>query len=360
MRTIERVILAPGALCAACALTACRPTSMVDSPAASVSSAMDRLWERVDLPEKPEGVAVDRQGNLYVGLAKSTRILRIAPDGSTSDFARILPTTIPAAGPPGLLGFAFHDGDLYAALVTANPATRGVWRVDADGAAEHLAGTQAICWPNALAFDPRGNLYVTESTRSVPFCSNPVTPVGAVWRVTPDGSVDVWSEGPLLAGNGFLAGLGFSIPPLGANGIAYDRGTIWVANTERGSVVRIPILARGDAGEASDVARDPALLPLDGLTVDARGDLYAMAIGNHAVVRVDPADGSLETVASFADGDPIDYPINAVFGRGKLTTRFLYVVNSALFDPGPAGPGEPRPGPSIVRFDVGAPGAGVR
>jgi sugar lactone lactonase YvrE len=40
---------------------------------------------------------------------------------------------------------------------------RGVYRVTRDGIAERIPGTEQILVANALAFDPRGNLYVSES-----------------------------------------------------------------------------------------------------------------------------------------------------------------------------------------------------
>ena len=355
MSAIHRLLLV---VAPAVWLTGCDSTELVGTPAIALSSNMAQVFDNVPLDESPEGVAIDATGNIYVALSKSTRIVRIDASGSTADVARLLPTSIPADGPPGLLGLALDRRQLYAALVTFDPATHGVWRIPLDGsAAERISGTEAICWPNALVSDPQGNLYVTESTRSVPPCANPPAPVGAIWRID-RGSHDVtlWLEDPLLAGNGFLAGLGFPIPPLGANGIVYDRRSIYIANTEQGSVVGIPIRPDGSAGSARVIASGPDMLPLDGLTVDARGDLYALAIGNHAVVRVDPRTGERVTIASFAGGDPLDYPINAVFGRGRLGPRSLFVVNSALFAPGPAGPGELRPGAGIVRIEVDAPG----
>jgi len=355
MSALQRLLLV---VAPATWLTGCDSTELVAPPAPALSWSMAQVFDNVTLAESPEGVAIDNAGNIYVALSKSTRIVRIDASGSTSDVARLLPTSIPAGGPPGLLGLALHRRQLYAALVTFDPATHGVWRIPLDGSpAERIAGTEAICWPNALAADPQGNLYVTESTRNVPPCTNPPAPVGAIWRIARRGhDVTLWLEDPLLAGNGFLASLGLPIPPLGANGIVYDRGSIYIANTEQGSVVGIPILPDGSAGSPQVIASGPDLLPLDGLTVDARGDLYALAIGNHAVVRVDPRTGERVTIASFAGGDPLDYPINAAFGRGRLHPRSLFVVNSALLEPGPAGPGEPRPGAGIVRIEVDASG----
>jgi sugar lactone lactonase YvrE len=71
--------------------------------------------------------------------------------------------------------------------LAADPETSGVnvgtavGRVPAllsaihEGAATHVAGTEAMAFPNDLAFDQRGHLYITDSA------------MGAVWRLARDG-----------------------------------------------------------------------------------------------------------------------------------------------------------------------------
>lgn len=61
----------------------------------------------------------------------------------------------------GLLGLAVDArGNMYGAVVSK--AAQGVWRFDRrSGMAERLQGTAKIGFPNSLAFDRCGNLYVT-------------------------------------------------------------------------------------------------------------------------------------------------------------------------------------------------------
>jgi sugar lactone lactonase YvrE len=299
----------------------------------SASAPVIRLWDAIDFDpaklEYPEGVAFDPRGRLFVGITRLAEVRQIEPDGAGRTIARLLPpekVPIPA-GAPGLLGLATSArGDVYAALVTLDAATQGVYRIDGrTRQSMRIAGTEAICWPNALVFDDRGNLYVTESTR-LPCGGDPT--VGAVWRIPRGGGADEWIASPALSGTGQLP-----LPyPIGANGIVFRRGgggpgTLIVANTERGSLVSIPIEPDGSAGELTMLAQDPRIFTVDGIVAGADDAIYAMVIGQNTIVRVSPNGTAFDLVAS---GPPLDFPVNAVFGVHGPDRRRLFVVNFAL------------------------------
>jgi sugar lactone lactonase YvrE len=147
-----------------------------------------------------------------------------------------------------------------------------------------------------------------------------------------------------------LAGTG-EIPvypiPLGANGIAYRHGNIYVANTEQHHVVRIPVLKGGDAGEPEIIAEGDELEYLDGIALDVHGNIYALVIDKSELARIDPDEGTITTLATAADG--LDFPASAAFGTGKGERQSLFVTNYAIGPPG-------GPGPGVVKVDVGIPG----
>jgi len=102
------------------------------------------------LGELPEGIAFDKRGNLYVSFMLLGQLRKIGPDGSESVLLDL--------GESGAFGLAVDaSGDVYMAHFS------GVYRVTKKGAVELLPGTDDILWSNALAFDKRGNLYVTDS-----------------------------------------------------------------------------------------------------------------------------------------------------------------------------------------------------
>ncbi len=301
----------------------------------------------------PEGIAFDRSGTLYLGNRRlegtevTYEILRISPDDEVSTFALL--GTEAGADPAGsgLLGLTTDPpGNVYAALLSSDFALHGVWRISADGSERsRLPGSEQMGFPNALAFDPRGNLYVTDSL------------AGAVWRFPSGGSGSLWIQDELLEPFPFDPA---PVPLPGANGIGFSPPNhLYVANTEKGLIAHVPInLADGSAGEPTFVAQAFALLTVDGL--DATGQIHGVipafaVLGTSPVVRVDPATGDVvPTVDSTAFGD-FDVALSLAFGRGARDQKSVYVANGAL-DIVPI----PGPGPGITQANVGVPGLPVR
>lgn len=287
--------------------------------------------------ELPEGVTVDTRGNVYVSVSPLGQLVRVAPGSNTLEHFASVPGL--QAGDLGLLGLAADaPGNVYGAVVSSNPDTNGVWKfARKTGAAERVAGTGAIIFPNSVAFDHRGNMYVTD------------TIAGAVWRVPRGGTAEPWLIDPLLQGNG-SAGFGF---PIGANGIGIRANTVYVGVTELGTVVTVPILPDGSAGVA-DVYADVGT-PVDGIALDVRGNVYIAAPLANAVLRVNAADGSIDTLASMADG--MDAPTSVAFGTSHGERRSLYVVNFSVAVRPPGDPNYPAtPNPALLKFDAGVPG----
>jgi streptogramin lyase len=281
--------------------------------------------------QNPEGLAIARDGTLFVSVSPLGDVWRIPP-GSTQPqpFAHV--NGIVAGRDFGLLGLAVDVfGNVYGAVQSANPDANGVWRFDrTTGAAMRLPGTAAIGLPNGLAFDKQMNLYVTDSAR------------GAIWRIPWGGTASIWLQATALTGDGSL-GLN-----LGANGIAIQRGVLTVTNTERRTVLQIPKVG-GQPGAISLLASLPAGDNPDGVTMDVFGDAFvAMNLAN-AIGEVTPS-GSMHVVAS---GGPLDFPSSVVFGTARGYRTSIFGVNfsiSELFGL-PSGPG-----PGVYVFNAGVPG----
>jgi sugar lactone lactonase YvrE len=277
--------------------------------------------------ELPEGVAVDKRGNVYVSLiAPVSEIRKITPEGEQS---LLVDLGVGGLGPLGLAVDA--PGNVYAGVVTFDAATQGVYRIVPDGTATRLPGSEAIGFANGLAFDKRGNLYATD------------TIAGAVWRIPPGGEAALWVQDPLLVGTGVLD-TGF---PVGANGIAYRGGEMIVSNTEQGTLVRIPILPDGSAGTPAVLIADEALFGSDGITVDVLGSIYVAVIAQSTIVRV--TGESITTLADETDG--INQASSLAFGTGRVDRKSLFAVNFGIFSPTPT--------PELLEIPVGVPGAPV-
>jgi sugar lactone lactonase YvrE len=351
MRTPTLVLVTAAALAAA--LAACSDDS--GSPAADGALApapvelasrhlgsgrSETILPLTGLTDMPEGIAVNDQGEIFLGNRRLDgeqrigEVLRITPDHRVSVFA-----TLGRSGPgfnEGLAGLAVDaQGDLYAAFISHDPATQGVYRIGRRGGVARLPGSEAMLLPDALAFDARGNLYVSDAED------------GAIWRFPRAGRGVRWLRHPLLAPREI---------GIGANGVAFvPPATLYVAVTEQNHIVRIPILNDGSPGGASVAAAGGPLQIIDGLAADVHGNLYAAVVGfsivgTNPVVRVDPRTGAMTPMA----GDPgaFDWPTSLAFGRGPLDHKGLYVVNSGIFPDG-----RPDAAPGVVRLGIGVAGA---
>jgi sugar lactone lactonase YvrE len=311
--------------------------------------------------EFPEGVAVDKVGNVYASVGTSPfgplpglsdQIWKFSPSGEKSMLADF--------GPPrgAGLGLAVDAaGNVYMARGIIATPYNGVYRVDKDGTIAQVPGTDQIVLPNALAFDHRGTLYVSETYSIGPageFAQ------GGIWRVPKGGAAELWLRDELLTG---LPPSLFPYP-VGANGIAFYQGDLYAINTDKALVVRVPILPDGSPGQAeiwkqvqdvpeSVLYQSPVFpLMIDGVAFDVRGNAYVTVPTRSAIVRIN-GDLSQETFAVYPD-EPLDTPFNLAFGTGKGERENIFVTNG-----GAAGlfiPGLPWPGPGLVKLEVGVPG----
>lgn len=302
----------------------------------------------------PEGVAVDKLGNVYVSIAgsESDQIWKFSPDGSPSLLADFGP---PAGGNCGLA--VDPQGNVY--MARKPPALPGVFRLDKSGSIMLLPGTDNMVFPNAVAFDKQGALYVTETYSIAPDGS---FGQGGIWRVPKRGSAEVWLRHELLTGPYVNPMFGF---PVGANGIAFRQNALYVINSDKALVVGIAVLPDGSPGEpeiwkqVDDVPEsifygNPYIpLELDGLGLDVLGNIYVAVVSRSAVVRINAAKRSQETIA-FGPQLPVDAPRSLAFGTGKGERGSLFVTNGG--ESGMFLPVLPWPGPSLAKIEVGIPG----
>jgi sugar lactone lactonase YvrE len=289
--------------------------------------------------ELPEGIAIDKAGNIYVSLGPPLfvgggfgEIWKISPDGTETTLAQF------DGGPPAAGLAVDASANLYYAYPSGEEDTQGVYRLTADGDTERLPGTEAIILANGLAFDNDGNLYVSDSI------------LGAIWRIPPGGSAELWLQHELLSG---------CLPddPFGANGVALWEGNLYAANTGKGLLVSIPILTDGSAGEPEKVAGPDGcdaefndLYGMDGIALDVDGNVYALLVLQNKLVKIDPTDGTFTTLLT--DDDGLHNPASIVFGVGEGNQESIFFTNYAVLPPEPA----TSPGPAVLKFDVGVPG----
>ena len=236
------------------------------------------------LDDAPEGVAVDQSGNVFVSLIQRGELLKFAPGSSDYEVFGAIPGW--EFSESGFLGLAVDDiGNVYGAARAGD--STGVWKFDCrTGDATLVEGTEQIAFPNALAFDGLGDLFVSDTWSN----DDTAAPLGAIWRIGPDGAVDKWYESESIGGTG-----AFELEaPIGANGVAVRDGVVYTAVLERQAVYAITVLDDGTAGEISQVV-EGGLIP-DGIALDEQGRIYVADVAASAVKRVG-LDGTVEVLA---------------------------------------------------------------
>jgi sugar lactone lactonase YvrE len=342
-------------------------TQISASGGANAAAPAQRFPAFIPMPGvTPRGVAVDKVGYVYVSVGEVRAdgehivIWKFTPAGKK------LPSPYAEIGLGTIGGLAVtSNGDLYVAMAAG--ADRGVWRVDREGQKELLPNSNKIFFANGLAFDDLGTLYVTESVSISPTGFGP----GGIWRIPRGEEAELCLRDDLLAGTGALK----QPVPIGANGIGYFHGNLYVTNTEKGTVLRIPVCRDGSVGVPEvwkmleDVPESPlagAPLPVagDGLVFDVHGNVYVAVLTRSAVVRINPHTLSQETVAVFTGMSPagpppdapLDFPASLVFGTGKGERTNLFVTNLGLGSKFVPQPPLPWAGPGLVKIDAGFPG----
>jgi DNA-binding beta-propeller fold protein YncE len=274
----------------AAVLTAAAVISLASASASAsaITVSKPHIAAHFDLAngQLPENIALAPDGTADVTFAAARQFAEVTPDGAT----RVL-ATLPAPADGGVntpvLHFPAttgivrdHDGTLYVLYATGTANLTGVWRVHPGGTPERIAALPAGGLPNGLALDPRTRtLYIADSA------------LGTIWSVpTTGGTPSAWSTAPELASTGFL----------GANGIKIHNGAVWATNTDKGTVLRIPLHDHGGAGKVQTQAT--GLAGIDDFAFTGHGDTILAALnGPNAVALVQP-DGSHTTVLSATDG----------------------------------------------------------
>ena len=207
----------------------------------------------------PIGVAVDKQGNIFVADAYNDRIRQISADGNV--------TTIAGAGSPGFSDAGAADAlfdtpcgvavDDEGNVFVADTGNRAIRKITAQGEVITIAGNeQAIAdgqsseigfsRPVGIVVTHDGFLYITDSGR------------GQIVRITPEGQSSVY------AGTGAGYAEGRKARFNGPTGIAIDReGNLYVADSQN-YLIRIvsPVSPNSVAASAStetDIFIQPAV-----------------------------------------------------------------------------------------------------
>jgi sugar lactone lactonase YvrE len=252
---------------------------------------------------KPEGLAFDAAGNLYIGSNINVTVLART---STTLFGQSVTadvqTQLNAAnqlGVIGAMGLAFDSaGDLYVgegqplSNVLVVPKASGTLfdqSVIADDTAK-LDAAIGLDNPAALAFDGAGNLYIANDNYIGSGATTALTIVPATDGIVFNQSVTANDATALDAATGVA-------DPLG---IAFDSaGNLYVPNSAANTVTVVPkssgtLFGQSvSAGAATPLSAAAGLVGPWGLAFDSAGNLYISNFGNNTVTVVPKSSGTL-------------------------------------------------------------------
>jgi sugar lactone lactonase YvrE len=258
--------------------------------------------------DSPENITVNPDNSLAV----STLGGRSAA-GERPTLVRIDPSGRRTVIVAGQQGDAFsgitrdRDGTIYYNVVSDDASRAGVWKLPPGGTPRRLAALPTDGMANGLALDPAGRtLYATDSNKGS---------VGAV--PASGGKATAWLNDPALAPDPSI--------PFGANGLCFHRGAVWVSNTAKGTLLRIPVTVTGAPGRIHTVTS--GLTGVDDFNfLSDRSDVVFAALNGVNQVAVVHPDGTTETVLTASDG--LASP-TSVAVRGNR----LYITNAGFAEP---------------------------
>jgi len=248
---------------------------------------------------KPCGVAVDNEGNVYVGDRDNNVVRKISPAGAVTTFAgsgqlgavNAIGTAASFYGPCGVAVDSI--GNVY----VADRANQLIRKITADGEVTTFAGSGNKGWndgqaavatfsyPSDVALDDSGNVFVAD------YFNN------SIRKISPAGVVSTLAGGDSLL-FGFTDATGSSARFLKPNGLAMDaagniivadRGNNAIRKVTKAGVVSTIAGAGGKAG-AINGSVDFATFnnPCD-VVEDALGNIYVSDIYNNVIRKITPS-----------------------------------------------------------------------
>jgi sugar lactone lactonase YvrE len=265
---------------------------------------------------RPDGVAVDAAGNLFIADSGNNRIRKVTPDGIISTVAG----NGIFVGPGSPNGFG-GDGGLATAAQLNDPSGVAVdaagnlfiadflqariRKVTPDGIISTVAGTSIsglgdggpataaqLFEPQGVAVDAAGNLFIADTGNSR---IRKVTPAGTITTVAGSSNLGFGDGGPATAAR--LAGpVGVAVDAAGNLFIADSLNSRIREVTPDGIISTVAGTGingfNGDGGPATAAQ----LFEPQGVAVDAAGNLFIADSGNNRIRKVTP-DGVISTVA---------------------------------------------------------------
>ena len=266
---------------------------------------------------RPEGVAVDLSGNVYVADSLNSTVRKITPAGVVTTLAGSAGLTGSADGTGSTARFIYPQGaavDSSGNVYTADADNCTIRKITSVGVVTTLAGSPGVIgstdgigsaahfsFPYGVAVDSTANVYVADSGNNT------------IRRITSAGVVITLAGSP--GANGSADGTGNAARFHNPSGVAVDSsGNIYVADTDNCTIRKITSAGvvttlaglPGSAGSADGTGISARFYNPFGVAVDSFSNVYVADTYNFTIRFGTAAIADMATIDSPAG------PINAV------------------------------------------------
>ncbi|MBI4658526.1 MAG: immunoglobulin domain-containing protein [Verrucomicrobia bacterium] len=292
--------------------------------------------------DKPDGVAVDSGGNVYVADLFNHTIRMITSGGVVSTVAGLAGNPGSVDGPGSVARFRSPSGvaaDGAGNVYVADGGNHTIRKITLGGAVSTLAGSAGVNGitdgpgiaarfdlPSDVSLDGAGNVFVADLNNN------------RIRKLTPDGVVST------LAGSvqGFSDGTGSEARFFLPGGVVVDsQGNVYVGDNANHTIRRITPVGvvgtlaglEGVSGPVDGTGSATRFNSPWGLAVDTTGNLYVADLLNHTIRMITPR-GEVSTVAGWAgeigsaDGTGNAARFNRPYGVAVDSIGNLYVADT--------------------------------
>jgi sugar lactone lactonase YvrE len=249
----------------------------------------------------PSGVAVDNEGNIYVGDSGNDSIRKVTPAGIVTTLAGLAGSPGNADGLASAARFSNpagiavdSSGNLYVAdsgnntvrkVTPAGLVTTVAGRAGSHGSNDEKGSEARFYYPTAVTVDSGGNVYVADTGNY------------AIRKVTPEGMVTTLAR--LECGSctvNLNALFGVAVDTTGNVYVAYTGSNTILKVTPPGLVSTLAGLASAYPDSADGTASAARFRGPQGLAADTAGNVYVADTGNNSIRKVAP-EGMVMTLA---------------------------------------------------------------
>lgn len=263
-----------------------------------------------------ENIAVNKKGDLFITSLEDGKIFRLSSDGAKSEFAKI---------DGKVAGLAFDKKENLIVSGWANGTTPSVFIISKQGKLESSTPIAGAIFLNGVTWLKGDKFLIADSYK------------GTIWEFDAKAkTAKVWLENTMLARSNEK-----NLFPA-VNGLKIFKNTLYVTNTERQQILRIPVLSDGGAGKPEIWLEK---INGDDFAFDSSGNLFVTTHVYNNVLKITP-NGKTSVIAENSNviGDT-----SLAFGSGKNKNTIFVVTNGGISFP----PKEGVQTAKVVKIEVG-------